>query len=115
MEKMDSKLKEKFDKLGDKLRTKVFIKLKHALEHIDSELGSIKQYMPVMMEFRVGRTQVDVWELAFAETLPKDVGMTIALGISSKAIGPLVQDPGSFTSILDSFHTNLHRSKLDCP
>ena len=63
LEKMDARIDEKLEKLGDKVRTELFSKLKHALDHFNSEVSSLKQFMQKPGDAVLGKQLPEIIEM----------------------------------------------------
>ena len=82
-EKLDTKMEEKMEKLGDRLHNDQFMELTNALEHVNTKIGSIKQFLPRLMEAMTGKKNAEIGELDSVEILPKGMSNTADLGIFS--------------------------------
>ena len=74
------KLDEKVEKLGRKLRNYLFTKLKNSLDSIHAKIGTIRQFLPRMVEAMIGKKHTEAIELDYVENLPKNLSKTIEFG-----------------------------------
>ena len=73
-------LDEKVEKLGRKLRNYLFTKLKNSLDSIHAKIGTIRQFLPRMVEAMIGKKHTEAIELDYVENLPKNLSKTIEFG-----------------------------------
>ena len=71
MEKLDSKIEDKMEKLGEKIRNDLFWDFTHALNHVNTKIGSIKQFLPKLMEAMTNKKSVEVEEPESVDKMPK--------------------------------------------
>ena len=64
-----AQFEEKFEKLGDKLRTDLFAELKQAMDHFNAEVGAIKQLLPGLIAVQTNPTSPAVVEMDSSEAL----------------------------------------------
>ena len=69
LERMDARTDEKLEKMGDKLRTDLFAELRHAVEHFNTEVSSIKQLLHQSDTVKRGKQTPKIMELGFFDRL----------------------------------------------
>ena len=101
------------EKLGKKIRTELFRDFSHALDHVNTEIGSIKQFLPKLMEAMTNKKSVEVVDPESADKIPKDSSNSDELGNTSQTQGSLLTDSSSFASLFDPSKCNPRRGKLE--
>ena len=106
---------KKIEKLGEKLRSEILREVNHALDHVNSEIGAVKQFLPRLKEAMTGKKNAAQGELQSEELLPKSLSKTMEMGDFSHGTGPLLQESASLASFLDPSKFTHRRNKFECP
>ena len=69
MKRIDAKLDEKFERLGDKLRNELFVELKHAIDHFNTKVGTIKQFLLGFVGVKEGMKSLEIMEVTSLEKI----------------------------------------------
>ena len=99
--------------MGDKLRKDLFAELKHATEHFNVEIGSIKQLILGLVIVKTNLKSSTIVEMDFSEDVHKPLGNTLDLDTPPVDKGSLTIESDNQGRILDPAKINFHCSKLD--